>query len=83
MLLAKKIKLCPTPEQEDLFRRSAGTARWAYNFFLSENERLWKDYLANGRTGKKGVSEKEVRKYINNILKKPPIHGLRMLAAMS
>ena len=40
MLLAKKIKLCPTPEQEDLFRRSAGTARWAYNFFLSENERL-------------------------------------------
>ncbi len=70
MLLAKKIKLCPTPEQEDLFRRSAGTARWAYNYYLSENDRLWKEYLNNGKTGKRGISEGEVRKYINNVLKK-------------
>ena len=38
MLIAKKIKLNPTPEQEILFWKSAGTARFAYNYFLSENE---------------------------------------------
>lgn len=70
MLLSKKIRLKPTPEQEILFRKSAGTARWAYNYFLSENERLWREYIANGETGTKSVSEGEVRKYITNVLKK-------------
>ena len=32
MLLTKKIRLKPTPEQEILFWKSAGVARWAYNF---------------------------------------------------
>lgn len=70
MLSAKKIRLKPTPEQEILFRKSAGVARWAYNYFLSENDRVWQEYLANGETGAKSVSEGEVRKYINNVLKK-------------
>lgn len=70
MLLSKKIRLKPTSEQEILFRKSAGVARWAYNYFLSENERVWQEYLANGKTGAKSVSEGEVRKYINNVLKK-------------
>ncbi len=65
MLLAKKIRLKPTPEQEVLFRKSAGVARWAYNYFLSEKEHVWQEYLANGKTGSKSVSEGEVRKYIN------------------
>ena len=69
-MLTKKIRLKPTPEQEILFRKSAGAARWAYNYFLSENERVWQEYLANGKTGAKSVSEGEVRKYINNVLKK-------------
>lgn len=43
MLLAKKIRLKPTPEQEILFRKSAGVARWAYNYFLSENNRVWQN----------------------------------------
>ena len=60
----------PTPEQEIVFRKSAGVARWAYNYFLSENDRVWQEYLANGKTGKKSVSEGEIRKYINNVLKK-------------
>lgn len=70
MLLSKKIRLKPTPEQEILFWKSAGAARWAYNYFLSENERVWQKYLANGETGIKSVSEGKVRKYINNVLKK-------------
>ena len=69
MLRAIRIKLNPTPEQEVLFWKSAGTARWAYNFYLSEKERIYQEYLANG-TGKKDISGGEVRKYINNVLKK-------------
>ena len=65
-----KIRLLPTKEQEILFWKSAGTARWAYNYFLSENERIYKEYLANGKTGKRGADEKEVRRHINNVLKK-------------
>lgn len=70
MLLSKKIRLKPTPEQEVLFRKSAGVARWAYNYFLFEDERVWQEYLANGKTGKKSISEGEIRRYINNVLKK-------------
>ena len=51
MLLSKKIRLKPTPEQEIVFRKSAGVARWAYNYFLSEKERVYQEYLANGKTG--------------------------------
>ncbi len=69
MLRAIRIKLNPTPEQKVLFWKSAGTARWAYNFYLSEKERIYQEYLANG-TGKKDITGGEVRKYINNVLKK-------------
>ena len=69
MLLSKKIRLKPTPEQEVLFRKSAGVSRWAYNYYLSENERTWNEYLANGKVGKKNVSEGDVRKQIT-VLKK-------------
>lgn len=63
MLIAKKIKLDPTPEQEILFWKSAGTARWAYNYYLSENEKYYRE---NHKTLKEG----DCRKYINNVLKK-------------
>ena len=70
MLLTRKVRLIPTPEQEILFRKSAGVARWAYNYFLAENERAYQEYLLNGKTGNKTVSEGAVRKHINNVLKK-------------
>lgn len=70
MLRAMKIMLLPTPEQEILFWKSAGTARWAYNFYLSEKERVYHEYLTNGMNGKKDITGGEVRKYINNVLKK-------------
>ncbi len=62
MQRAIKIRLLPTKEQEVLFWKSAGTARWAYNYFLETNEQAY-------REGKR-ITEGEVRKYINNILKK-------------
>ena len=70
MLRAIRIKLNPTPEQEILFWKSAGTARWAYNFYISEKERVYHEYLTNGMSGKKDISGNEIRKYINNVLKK-------------
>lgn len=59
---AVKIRLLPTREQEILFWKSAGTARWAYNYFLNASEKAYKE----GRI----LRESEVRKYINNVLKK-------------
>lgn len=70
MLRGIKIRLLPTKEQEILFWKSAGTARWAYNYFLEANEAAYRAWLKNGKVGKKSVSEGEVRKYINNVLKK-------------
>lgn len=71
MLLARKIRLKPTSEQEVLFRKSAGVSRWAYNYFLAERERSYKESLENADV--KPVTEGEVRKYINNELK-PTTH---------
>ena len=69
MIVAIRIKLKPTKEQEVLFWKSAGTARWAYNYFLCESENHYSEYLKGNRKTKT-ISEGEVRKYINNILKK-------------
>lgn len=73
MYLAKRVRLIPTPEQEILLWKSAGVARWAYNYFLSENMRVYNEYLLNNKTGKKYVSGQDVRKYVNNTLK-PTTH---------
>ncbi|MBR1728381.1 MAG: transposase [Selenomonadaceae bacterium] len=70
MIRAVKIRLLPTPEQEILFWKSAGVARWSYNYFLSENEKLYQEYLKNDKTGNKSISEGKIRKHINNVLKK-------------
>lgn len=69
MIIATKIKLKPTKEQEVLFWKSAGTSRWAYNYFLAESERHYQEYL-DGKHEKKTLNEGDVRKYINNVLKK-------------
>jgi putative transposase len=41
VILAHKIRLVPTPKQEDYFRRACGTARFAYNWALSEWQRQY------------------------------------------
>lgn len=73
MILSRKIRLKPTPEQEILFWKSAGVARWTFNFYLAENERIWKEYLDSRKVGPKSISESAIRKYINNELK-PTTH---------
>jgi putative transposase len=62
MIVGVKLRLKPTEKQEVMFWKSAGTARWAYNYFLSESERI---YVEEGRM----VEEEEIRKKINNELK--------------
>jgi len=69
MYLTKKIRLLPTPEQEKLFWKSAGIARWSYNFFLSYNQEKYNEWLKDN-TREKIIREGDVRKYINNVLKK-------------
>ena len=70
MKIGKRIRLKPTKEQEILFWKSAGVSRWAYNYFLLEQEKVYREYLKQNKTGKSFVSEGEVRKYINQVLKK-------------
>lgn len=69
MYLTKKIRLLPTKEQEILFWKSAGVARWSYNYFLSESYRVYQEWLEDN-SKPKHISEQEVRKYINNVLKR-------------
>ena len=64
-----KIRLLPTKEQEILFWKSVGVARWSYNYFLSESYRVYQEWLEDN-SKPKHISELEVRKYINNHLKK-------------
>lgn len=45
MRLTHKIALCPTPEQEDYFKRACGTARRVWNWALAE----WNKQHAAGR----------------------------------
>ena len=73
MIRSVRIRLIPTKEQEIIFRKSCGVARWAYNFFLSENERVYQEWK-NGKSEKKSISEMDVRRYINNVLK-PTTHS--------
>ena len=64
-----KIRLLPTKEQEVLFWKSVGVARWSYNYFLSESYRVYQEWLEDN-SKPKHISEVDVRKYINNVLKK-------------
>lgn len=68
MYLTKKIRLLPTQEQEQLFWKSAGVARWSYNFFLNYNKEKYNEWLEDN-TKEKFIGECDVRKYINNTLK--------------
>ena len=65
MYLTKKIRLLPTKEQEILFWKSVGVARWSYNYFLSESYRVYQEWL-NDNSKPRYISEGDVRKYINN-----------------
>lgn len=64
MKLTKRIRLKPTTEQLILFNKSAGASRWAYNYVLSEKERVYQEYLDNNKQGVSSISIKDIRKNI-------------------
>ena len=57
MILAHRIRLVPTPEQDSYFRRACGIARFAYNWALAQ----WKQQYEAGEK----PSEAALRKSLN------------------
>ena len=55
MILAKKIKLYPTEEQEQKLWQSVGTARFIYNWTLNRQEENYKN-------GDKFIKDSDLRK---------------------
>ena len=55
MILAKKVRLYPTKEQEQKLWQSVGTARFIYNYTLAKQEENYKN-------GEKFISDGIIRK---------------------
>jgi len=62
MILGRKVRLCPTNEQEQQLWKSVGTARFIYNWTLARQEENYKN-------GGKFISDNDLRKELT-ILKK-------------
>ncbi|MBQ7618060.1 MAG: helix-turn-helix domain-containing protein [Desulfovibrio sp.] len=68
MRTAVKIRLLPTPAQEKLFWKSAGTARWAYNYYLNAKKEAYQEWVSNGKQGKiRSVSANKIRTEITKL----------------
>lgn len=74
MILARKVRLYPTPIQEQKLRQSVGTARWAYNFALNMKE---KSYKETGKT----ISEGDIRKLITKMKQTEEYSWLKEVSA--
>jgi putative transposase len=55
MIKAHKIRLNPTPEQEDYLRRAAGTRRFVYNWGLAEWNKQYAEYPEGQRDKKRNA----------------------------
>lgn len=62
MILAKKVRLYPTKEQEEQLWKSVGTARFIYNWTLAKQEENYKN-------GGKFISDNDLRKIITQLKK--------------
>ena len=71
MILAKKVRLNPTEEQERQLWKSVGTARWVYNWTLSKQEESYK------KEGK-FISDGELRKELTQLKRRKNIVGCKM-----
>lgn len=65
MILAKKVRLYPTDEQEHKMWQSVGTARFIYNWTLAKQE---ENYKNGGKFIKDGDLRKEITQLKNNKL---------------
>ena len=80
MLMGIKIRLIPTKEQEIQFKKSAGTSRWAYNFFVFTNKKQYKLYK-QGLSNKSYVNGSEIRKKITQMKRTAEFEWLNEVSA--
>ncbi|BCB38536.1 transposase [Bacillus cereus] len=74
MILAKKVRLIPTPEQEKLLRNHAGAARFAYNYCKRMSDRYYKLFG-------KSVSQLALQKRFTKIKKRKKYEWLKDINA--
>ena len=74
MILAKKVRLHPTPLQEQKLWQSAGVSRWAYNFALDIKQKTYK------QTGK-AINEGNIRKLITQMKQTEEYSWLKEVSA--
>ncbi|MFD3213984.1 RNA-guided endonuclease InsQ/TnpB family protein [Bacillus sp. BR_7a] len=74
MILAKKVRLIPTPEQEKLLRNHAGAARFAYNYCKRMSDRYYKLFG-------KSVSQLALQKRFTKIKKRKEYEWLKDINA--
>ncbi|WP_367888011.1 RNA-guided endonuclease InsQ/TnpB family protein [Bacillus wiedmannii] len=74
MILAKKVRLIPTPEQEKVFRNHAGAARFAYNYCKRMSDRYYKLFG-------KSVSQLDLQKRFTKIKKRKKYEWLKDINA--
>ena len=75
MIMAQKIRLLPTPEQEKLFFKSAGTARFAHNYFVQRMKEHHEE------TGLWSIKEEDVRKELTQLKKTKEYSWLKAVGA--
>ncbi|MBC2683421.1 transposase [Bacillus toyonensis] len=74
MILAKKVRLIPTPEQEQVLRNHAGAARFAYNYCKRMSDRYYKLFG-------KSVSQLALQKRFTKIKKRKRSEWLKDINA--
>ena len=74
MILAKKVRLIPTPEQEQVLRNHAGAARFAYNYCKRMSDRYYKLFG-------KSVSQLALQKRFTKIKKRKRYEWLKEINA--
>ncbi|PFR11070.1 transposase [Bacillus anthracis] len=74
MILAKKVRLIPTPEQEQVLKNHAGAARFAYNYCKRMSDRYYKLFG-------KSVSQLALQKRFTKIKKRKRYEWLKDINA--
>ncbi|MEG0351605.1 MAG: transposase [Enterococcus sp.] len=74
MILAKKVRLIPTPEQEQALRNHAGASRFAYNYCKRMRDRYYKLFG-------KSVSQLDLQKRFTKIKRRKKYEWLKTINA--